>query len=216
MESVFSLPGREIRLHLVKDVEALITDPEDEDKVPCWAEVWPAARGLASYIWENLSFGGERVIELGAGIGLPGVVCGLKGARVTFSDFNPLALEVAAKNAASNGLADYSLLLGDWRCFPRSHSFDYVVGSDIFYDPKLNVHLARVIDSCLPAGGRVLLAHPGREASFNFIRGLLSAGYGLEKEALHPVVIDDPYFPYYEIRINVLTKKSGRCIPAGP
>ncbi|MHB1044253.1 MAG: class I SAM-dependent methyltransferase [Eubacteriales bacterium] len=205
-ETVFSLPGRELRLALVKDVEALITDPEDEDKVPCWAEIWPAARGLAAFIWENCSFNGESVLELGAGLGLPGVVCGLKGARVTFSDFNPLALGISGENARMNGLSGYDCMLGDWRYFPSGRKFDWIVGSDIFYDPKLNVHLARVIGNCLAPEGRLLTAHPGRKASFDFIRQLLDEGFKALKKTTLPVVIEDPLFPYYEIDIEVLAR----------
>jgi predicted nicotinamide N-methyase len=205
-EAVFSLPGRDLRLALIQNVEALITDPGDEDKVPCWAEIWPAARGLAQYIWEKLSFQDEPVLELGAGLGLPGVVCGLKGARVTFSDFNPLALEICAKNALLNGLDRFCCLMGDWRRFPAAGKFHWIVGSDIFYDPKLNPYLAGVFKKCLVEGGKLLLAHPGRRASDDFIRGLLESGFSPEAETLLPVYIDDPYFPYYEIRINILRR----------
>jgi len=205
-EVVIPLPGRELRLALVRDVEALITDPGDEDKVPCWAEIWPAAWGLAAYICDRLSFAGENLLELGAGLGLPGVVYGLKGARVTFSEFNPLALEFSARNALLNGLEHFCCLSGDWRRFPAAEKYEWIVGSDIFYDPKLNPHLAGVIKACLAPGGRLLLAHPGRPVRFEFVRGLVEDGFGMEEEALLSVYIEDPYFPYYEIRINVLRR----------
>ena len=35
------------------DVESLIGDIADPDQTPCWAEVWPAARGLAYYLWHG-------------------------------------------------------------------------------------------------------------------------------------------------------------------
>lgn len=52
-ETVIKLPGLEIPLILVEDVEALITDPSDEDKIPLWAVIWPAAMGLSRYVWET-------------------------------------------------------------------------------------------------------------------------------------------------------------------
>ena len=51
-----NLPGRELTLYVAADIEALITDVSDEDKVPCWADVWPAAYGLAYFIWESVDF----------------------------------------------------------------------------------------------------------------------------------------------------------------
>ena len=172
-------------------------------------QIWPAARGLSFYIWDKLDFKGGSLLELGSGLGLPGVVCGLKGARVTFSDFNPRALEISAKNALLNGLGSFSCLAGDWRCFPPAGKFQWVVGSDIFYDPRLNPHLAAVIKEHLAGGGYLLLAHPGRQASFEFIAGLMADGFKVQDEEVRPVCIDDPHFPYYEIRINLLRRPEG-------
>jgi predicted nicotinamide N-methyase len=120
-ELIISLPGRELKLYVAADIEALITDVNDEDKVPCWADVWPASYGLAYFIWETIDFSpGESVLELGAGMGLPGIVCGLKGAKLTLSDFNPTALGMAGDNARINGL-DAELLQEDWRKLSCKH-----------------------------------------------------------------------------------------------
>ncbi|MCL2338012.1 MAG: protein N-lysine methyltransferase family protein [Firmicutes bacterium] len=202
-ETTFALPGHDINLLLVRDIEQLITDPGDAEKVPCWADIWPAAMGLARWIWENLRFDGDELIELGAGLGLPGVVCGLRGAKVTFSDFNPTALELAAANAARNQLAGWSTLRADWRTYQPPKQYPWVLGSDIFYDPQLNPHLLRLIPALLSPGGCFLAAHPGRPASNEFLAALKEKlPLAEEREALVPVTIDDPYFPYYEIKIH--------------
>jgi len=203
VEVNFELPGKTIKLTLVKDIEKLITDPCDEDKVPCWADIWPAARGISYWIWKHISFNGQEVLELGAGLGLPGVVCGLKGARVTFSDFNQTALDISSRNARLNGLVDFDTLLADWRTYRPHKRFNWVVGSDIFYDPKLNSHLLNLIPAIVAPGGGILAAHPGRPATFDFIRALGSRLDMIsEREYIVPVTIDDPYFPYYEIHVH--------------
>lgn len=199
---IFDLPGRQVSLLGVKDVVSLITDPTDEDKVPCWAEIWPSARGLAQWIWENATFAGDRLLELGTGLGLPGIVCGIKGAQVTFSDFNPSALELVRLNATRNGLLDFSTYLGDWRDFKLTGKFPWVLGSDIFYDPKLNVYLKELIPRVTAERGNILIAHPGRPASFSFVEELKEIVGFDEQHRVVPVTIDDPYFPYYEIHIH--------------
>ncbi|SFF97222.1 Lysine methyltransferase [Desulfotomaculum arcticum] len=207
-ETSFELPGHTINLTVVKNVEELITDPTDEDKVPCWAEIWPAARGLSHWIWDNLRFEGEELLELGTGLGLPGIVCGLKGAKVTFSDFNPLALELAGLNAARNGLKDFKTFLGDWRNFKIDRHFSWVMGSDIFYDPKLNVHLLNVIRQVVSKGGNLLIAHPNRPATFDFINELCATAKTDQRDFVMPIIIDDPYFPYYEIHVHHIKFRS--------
>lgn len=201
-KTVISLPGRDIILNVVDDVETLITDPGDEDKVPCWAAVWPAARGLALWIWHNLSLAGEDVLELGAGLGLPGTVCAVKGARVTFSDFNPQALQLAVENAKLNGAAQVEAFLGDWRCFQLNRKFRWIICSDVTYDPKLNPYLVDIITKNLKPGGNLLVAHPGRKTTFDFLRELEQMWPWSQRETKIPVTIDDPILPYHNIYIH--------------
>ncbi|MCL6611366.1 MAG: methyltransferase [Peptococcaceae bacterium] len=189
---------------VVEDVEALITDPADEDKIPLWAEIWPAARGLAGYIWENMDFSGLKVLELGSGLGLPGVVAGLKGARITFSDYQPGALDLSCRNARLNGLTGVGRHLGDWRCFRLGEKYDWIVGSDILYDPKFHGFLARIFLDHTVRGGGLLVSHPGRKPTFEFIEKWRRETGSLEEHAIVPVQIDDPHFPYYEIHIHKL------------
>ncbi|MDW7650212.1 MAG: methyltransferase domain-containing protein [Bacillota bacterium] len=166
--TVFPLPGKEIILDVVDDVEALITDLCDADLVPCWAEIWPAARGLARFIWERLDMKGQSVMELGSGLGLPGVACGLKGANVTFSDYNRDAVSLSLHNARLNGMQAEGHL-GDWRSFAMEKQFDWIIGSDVFYDPKLNPYVLEIFSKNLKPDGQLLLSHQRRVHTYNFI-----------------------------------------------
>jgi len=201
-ELIFSLPSKDIKLKVVADVEALITNPEDEDKVPCWAEIWPAARGISHWIWNNLSFHGENLLELGAGLGLPGIICALKGAVVTFSDFNASALELAMQNAKINGVHTANKFLGDWRDFNLEQHYKWILCSDVTYDPRLNIYLLEIIKKNLTSGGNLLLAHPGRPATFEFLNNLDKLFRWQKIDTEIPITIDDPYFPHYNIHIH--------------
>src|SRR5262249_46699918 len=89
-----------------------------DEYMPDWADLWPAARMLAKVIWREpwppapspcpLSLaGGEGkqlvTLEIGCGLGLPGVVALARGLRVIFSDYDATALRFAADNARVNG-----------------------------------------------------------------------------------------------------------------
>lgn len=199
------LPGRELNLHVAADIEALITDINDEDKVPCWADVWPAAHGLACFIWESMDFmPGESVLELGAGMGLPGIVCGLKGAELTLSDFNPLALEMAGENARQNGIS-VKLLQEDWRNFAGREKYDYILASDILYDPKLNSFLGDIFLNNLKPSGKIIISHPERKATYDFLETWYDHSLFLQERFVREVELTDSLLPRYMIVIHVLT-----------
>jgi release factor glutamine methyltransferase len=48
---------------------------------------------------------GEGVVDMGCGTGVLGIVAALQGARVIGTDVDPVALELARRNAAANGVA---------------------------------------------------------------------------------------------------------------
>src|SRR5687767_12617700 len=61
---------------------------------PYFGIVWPAARVLAQYITTTLSqenLAGKTMLELGCGLGLPGMTAAQLGAQVTLTDFHPHA-----------------------------------------------------------------------------------------------------------------------------
>ena len=182
------LGGKTISLAVAADVESLIGDPADPEQVPCWAVAWPAARALARFIWSGPSLDGCSVLELGAGVGLPEVACGLKGAAVTFSDFQPPALELCEQNARLHNLDRYRLLLEDWRTFSCRVRFDLVLASDIAYEPRLLAPLKKVLLQTVKPSGTICISHDNRPVTLAFVRGLLTPGLFLEEHHTVPVL----------------------------
>ncbi|NLA27631.1 MAG: methyltransferase domain-containing protein [Firmicutes bacterium] len=203
------LDGKILPFYMAADLEVLFDDPADPDQVPCWAEAWPAARGLGAFILQGSRLEGKKVLELGAGVGLPGVACGLQGASVTFSDFQPLALHLCEANARLHRLENYNLLLADWRTFSCNEHFDLVLASDIAYEPRLLPSLKAVLLAVLKPGGSIYFSHPGRPVTFSFIEEILAGGSFFQERFLIPVrVVDDPVRKTYEIYIHRLHLKA--------
>ena len=104
------------------------------------------------------TFAAKRVLELGCGTGLVGIVTAMTtaAAAVTLTDFDPTVLEVAAANLALNvpHNADHSVKKLDWFNIASESegwigAVDMIVASDVVYDPDLVPPLVEVLLAAL-------------------------------------------------------------------
>lgn len=105
--------------------------------------VWPCAVVLAQYLWtQRHQLRDRTVLELGAGVSLPGVVAARCGAKVILSDSaeTPVCLENCRRSCEANGLRDVSVLGLTWgEVSPELvllPEMDIILGSDVFYEPQ--------------------------------------------------------------------------------
>src|SRR5437588_5867305 len=135
---------------LVEGQTFLITRPGESDRLldhpfirsafatdeylPYWAELWPAARMLAKAIVREPWTAGMEALEIGCGLGLPGIVALSRGLRVTFADCDATALRFATDNARANNLHNFRLMRLDCRCAPSDLSFSIILASDLAYE----------------------------------------------------------------------------------
>ena len=125
------------------DVELTLLRPEvpealiDEDAfaedefLPYWAELWPAALALAEALPDVR---GLRVVELGCGLGVPSLVAAARGATVVATDWASDAVTLLKENAARNGL-ELRAEVRDWRR-PWEERFDLAVAADVLYERR--------------------------------------------------------------------------------
>lgn len=182
-ETTVVFKNKSFSVKVVEDVDYLLGLVKTDDDVPFWAVLWPAAIGMSEYIWENIDFMGQRVLELGAGLGLVGLVAAEKQAQVVQTDFIPEALQLAQENSEINGIANIKNVLADWRDFQIDEKFDWILGSDILYEPKLHPYLLKIFQENLAPGGSVVVADPGRDDAKKFIEELAQAGWDVKTVA---------------------------------
>jgi predicted nicotinamide N-methyase len=137
------------------DEEAFAAD----EFIAYWAELWPAGLALARALPR---LDGKRVLDLGCGLGVPGLVAAARGALVTAVDWAADAIALLADNAARNHLA-LELVQADWRAF--SGDFDLVLAADLLYERRNADALLEVLPALAP---EVLLAEPGRPPAAEF------------------------------------------------
>jgi predicted nicotinamide N-methyase len=103
----------------------------DQPRLPYGIALWPAAIALAHELAVR-PLRGVRVLELGAGTGLPGIVAAALGARVVQTDRNAGALIVCRMNAEGNDVV-VEQRAADWTAWQETDTFDLIIGADILY-----------------------------------------------------------------------------------
>ena len=122
--------------------------------------IWPCSPVLAWYIWLHQNdFQGKNVLELGSGTALPGLLCAKIGARkVWLSDdaWQPNTLKNGHEAVKINSLEEYVDVIGlTWGEYNenliqfRNNQLDYIIGSDLFFDPKVFEPLIKTISYLL-------------------------------------------------------------------
>jgi predicted nicotinamide N-methyase len=164
---------RELLLARPCDPDRLLDDPavqkaaQSRDYMPYWAYLWPGALLLAQHILSQPPLPGLRAIEIGCGLGLAGVAALAAGLHVTFSDYSPAALALAAYNARMNRFSQYDTRHIDWQD-PPLDQYDIVLGADVLYESRCLGDVLRVLGAVLSPNGEAWLSDPYRSVADEF------------------------------------------------
>ena len=161
---------REHHLHLLKitDLEQILggRDPlKDVSTFPFWIRLWEAAIVLAEFIAGQPPQGDGSLLELGAGLGAPGLVAAAAGFRVTLSDYEPIILDFERINAAASKLPQVRCTLLDWLEPPEMERYDVILGAEILFREEFFQPLLGVLRRALKPDGVVYLAHDAQRRS---------------------------------------------------
>jgi len=158
------------RLSIVRPRDAAELIDEDafaeNEFLPYWAELWPSGVALARAAAE-LVRPGDRVVELGCGLGAASITAALSGGEVLATDWSTEALDFARENAARNGVLLETALVawtGPDELLARA-PWDLVLAADVLYENRNIEPLAALLPRL---GDRALIADPGRPAAKTF------------------------------------------------
>lgn len=140
--------------------------------LPYWTKIWPAALVLAELALGLKTGDGGPILELGAGLGLPGLAAAARGRRVILSDLDPDALEFAQAAVELNGLQDFCQVRAlDWNDPPPDLTgFSTVLGAEILYQPELYPGLVTLLEGLLAPGGTAYISHQERPFAIGFFK----------------------------------------------
>ncbi len=151
-----------------------------DEYLPYWADIWPAARMLAKAILAEPWAPGLVALEIGCGLGLPGIAALSRGLHVTFSDYDTTALQYAARNARLNGFSEFAIRHFDWRTPPDDLQFDVLLASDLTYESRHIEPLVALLRLALKPGGLCLWTDQDRPPAKQFREELARLGWPVE------------------------------------
>jgi predicted nicotinamide N-methyase len=148
--------------------ELIDEDSFDEDEfLPYWAERWASGVALASVV-PSLGVAGKRVVELGAGLGLPSLAAALCGADVLATDWAADAIALLKSNARRNSirLRVKRVRWDEPEQLVRAAPWDVVLCADLLYEQR---NAAQLLELLPRLGGDLILADPGRPFAKGFL-----------------------------------------------
>jgi predicted nicotinamide N-methyase len=141
--------------------ELIDEDSFDEDEfLPYWAELWRSGVALAEVV-SALDVRDKRVLELGAGLGLPSLAAALRGAKVLATDWAEDAVALLRANAKRNSIR-LRVKRVRWdtpEALLREAPWELVLGADLLYEERNATQLLELLPQL---GGEILIADPGR------------------------------------------------------
>lgn len=206
--TIGSLPVRLLRVINIDELfnELVAKDPDSpevkDERIPYWADLWPSSIALCNYVMENnVIKKGTRTLEIGCGLGLPGVVAGMLGADVTFTDYMPEPLEFAKKNWELNNSHPASFKLLDWRNELDEISEEIILASDVAYESRMFKPLMEFVMKVCAQGRTILLSEPGRKFAKPFLEQLVAHDLVREmKQYTVPLINTNSYITVYRLR----------------
>ncbi|MDP1826115.1 MAG: 50S ribosomal protein L11 methyltransferase [Archangium sp.] len=128
--------------------------------MPYWAFAWPGGQVLARYVLDHPEVvRGKRVLDFGSGCAIEGVAAAKCGGAVRCADLDPLAGELALRNAVLN---EVLLEVTTEDLIGTTPDVDVILAGDVCYSFQLAARLMPWLTAQAARGVRVLLGDPGR------------------------------------------------------
>lgn len=157
-----------------KFLQGTLTDPKeflltlqdtDVEGFPFWIRLWDSAVVL-SYVLSSLpNSHGKSLLEVGAGLGAPGLAAASCGMDVTITDYEEMIVDFERVSAAASNLHNVKFAMLDWLDPPEMGQFDLLAGAEILFRDEFFQPLLNVFKKYLKPEGAIWLAHDASRKS---------------------------------------------------
>ncbi|RUM40430.1 MAG: methyltransferase [Desulfocapsa sp.] len=162
----------DLKLYLLKitDLEQVLggKDPlKNPSEFPFWIRLWEAAIVLSRFMVTLAPASGTTVLELGAGLGAPGLTAAALGCSVTLSDYEDIILDFERVSAAASGLEGVRFEILDWLDPPEMERYDIILGAEVLFRDEFFTPLLDILRHTLKPDGVTYLAHDSKRKSMH-------------------------------------------------
>jgi 16S rRNA G1207 methylase RsmC len=164
-----SIGGRPFKFHVPRTIEPFIDRDDPLHNFPLWSKIWEASLLLASKVAERTVRRGERLIELGAGLGVTGLVAAAFGHDITITEYDAHALAYLEANRAQNECTAARIQRLDWNHPGLDDRFDVILGSELIYKEEDFTAMRALLRTLVQPGGEILLAGEIRQTNKAFL-----------------------------------------------
>jgi len=142
---------------------------------PFWSQIWASAIAITKFIDLNpIYIENKKVLELGAGLGLPSLFAAQKAAYVCCTDTTPQAIHTVQQSIKHNKLVNIGSNILDWNnLVDIPQGTQVVLMSDVNYNQYDFEPLLKLIKLLLSQHITIILSTPQRLQSKKFIAQLL-------------------------------------------
>jgi 2-polyprenyl-3-methyl-5-hydroxy-6-metoxy-1,4-benzoquinol methylase len=174
----------DLHLHLLKmtDLEKVLAgkDPlKNPSEFPFWIRLWEAAVVLSRFMVKLRPAPGTKVLELGAGLGAPGLTAAALGCAVTMTDYEDIILEFGKVSAAASKLDQVQFSLLDWLNPSEMEQYDIILGAEVLFRDEFFQPLLTVLGQALKPDGVVYFAHDMQRKSLRPFLQLAEKEYAI-------------------------------------
>lgn len=160
---------RAFRFLVPATLEPFLDERDLFHKFPLWTKIWEASLLLAHRVSAVPPDANRSWLELGAGLGVVGVVATAFQHRVTITEYDSRALDFIRANLHINGCRQGTVRRLDWKNPDLTERFDRIIGSELIYNEDDFPALKGLFKCLLKPRGEILLAGEVRQSNRVFL-----------------------------------------------
>lgn len=169
-ETPYRVADQSLSFFVPKKIDPFINQDDLFTNFPLWCKIWEATAVLSFHLSTIVPEPGKRFLEIGAGMGVAGLVGARLGHSMTITEYNDDAIEFAKANSVLNNIHDVAICKLDWNAPGIEGQFDYIIGSEVVFKEEDIASLLFLFKRYLKPGGTILLAEGLRKTTKAFVQ----------------------------------------------